>query len=173
MGLGLLGGLGSSVGPGAGAGGGGGGPGAGPGLWGAGEGFVRREMSVATKLNLPPPLVRTGQQRPSTTLSPLSTAAAAGGGGGPLVGGVYPGSGGALAGLAVGGSTPGGSMRSFTEQVGLGMRDGWVPVVRGEGRAGRIGVPLRPGGERGPPLCWRAEASAAGVCRRGDGRSRE
>ncbi|KAG2432750.1 hypothetical protein HYH02_012884 [Chlamydomonas schloesseri] len=98
------------------------------GLWAGGEGVVRRELSVATKLNLPPPL-RPMQGRASQTLSPPNVAASGGAAGptsAPLAQGVYPGSGGALASLALGmgaagpagaSGTPGGSPRSFTEQA--------------------------------------------------------
>ena len=95
------------------------------GLWAGGEGVVRRELSVATKLNLPPPL-RPMQGRASQTLSPLNVATSGGAAAPssvPLAQGVYPGSGGALASMALGAAagtgagTPGGSPRSFTEQA--------------------------------------------------------
>ncbi|KAG2424626.1 hypothetical protein HXX76_014351 [Chlamydomonas incerta] len=96
------------------------------GLWAGGEGVVRRELSVATKLNLPPPL-RPMQPRASQTLSPLNVATSGGAAGptsAPLAQGVYPGSGGALAsmasGAAPGSGTPGGSPRSFTEPTAAG-----------------------------------------------------
>ena len=91
------------------------------GLWAGGEGVVRREMSVATKLNLPPPL-RPMQARASLTLSPpnVASGAAAAGASVPLASGIYPGSGSALASLANSTLSPAsGSPRSFTEQVRL------------------------------------------------------
>ncbi|KAG2496536.1 hypothetical protein HYH03_005360 [Edaphochlamys debaryana] len=94
------------------------GGGAGPGLWAGGEGVVRRELSVATKLNLPPPLRPMTAQRPSLTLSPLNATSntSLGPTSAPLASGVYPGSGGALASLANTGTPASGSPRSFTEQ---------------------------------------------------------
>ncbi|GFR48148.1 hypothetical protein Agub_g9980 [Astrephomene gubernaculifera] len=89
------------------------------GLWAGGVGVVQREMSVATKLNLPPPL-RPMQPRASMTLSPHGATAGASmtAGTGPLASGVYPGSGSALASLGASTVTPAsGSPRSFTENA--------------------------------------------------------
>lgn len=95
------------------------GSGGGAGLWAGGEGVVRREMSVATKLNIPPPL-RPMQPRQSGTISPHVAAGTGSGSAasGPLASGVYPGSGGALASLGNGAGSGSGSQHSFTEQVG-------------------------------------------------------
>ncbi|GIL60580.1 hypothetical protein Vafri_15119, partial [Volvox africanus] len=97
----------------------------GAGLWAGGEGVVRREMSVATKLNLPPPL-RPMQARASAMISPLNTMGSGGGASGAgstppsasLATGIYTGSGNALMGLANSALSPtSGSPRSFTEQA--------------------------------------------------------
>ncbi len=89
------------------------------GLWAGGEGVVRRELSVATKLNIPPPL-RPMQPRQSGTISPhVPTGAGSGSAASPaLASGVYPGSGGALASMGNGTGSGSGSQQSFTEQVG-------------------------------------------------------
>ncbi|PNH10372.1 Adenylate cyclase type 10, partial [Tetrabaena socialis] len=106
--------------------GGGGGSSHAAGLWAGGEsGMVRRELSVATKLNLPPPLrpmQQQQQQRASLTLSPLNVSSSATQGApasAPLPAKMYPGSGGALNGLArnSGVLAASGSPRSFTEQA--------------------------------------------------------